>query len=259
VTVVSAMRVAPGVVERRSAFQRVIVGRFRGTGADATRDVDCPAGSSRMGRIVEAFRRTGADARMSSEIEVELGRKLVFLASMAAACGLARRDVGTVRRAPLGHLLIERAIAEIVAVARAHGVALESDIATQTVGAIDALQGYVQLRATLYNVASLTKPVFVELVVRLNADARLSFDEPMASAWVDPDVAADPRGSPSACARGFRTGARRRVGSSVFNSRLGRPTATRGRGSNTRDDSWSESRVRRSTRWRDGMCFNRSE
>lgn len=46
---------------------------------------------------------------------------------------------------------------------------------------------------TLYNVASLAKPVFAEVVMRLVADGRLSLDEPLSSHWVDPDVAADPR------------------------------------------------------------------
>lgn len=47
--------------------------------------------------------------------------------------------------------------------------------------------------STLYNIASLTKPLFAELVLRLAADGRLSLDEPMSPAWTDPDVAADPR------------------------------------------------------------------
>lgn len=47
--------------------------------------------------------------------------------------------------------------------------------------------------ATLYNIASLTKPLFAELVVRLAADGRLSLDEPMSPAWIDPDLAGDPR------------------------------------------------------------------
>src|SRR5687768_3943408 len=46
---------------------------------------------------------------------------------------------------------------------------------------------------TLYNVASLAKPVFAEVIMRLVAEGRLSLDEPLASYWVDPDVAADPR------------------------------------------------------------------
>ena len=46
---------------------------------------------------------------------------------------------------------------------------------------------------TLYNVASLTKPVFAELMVRLAAAGRISLDEPMSPYWVDPDLARDPR------------------------------------------------------------------
>lgn len=53
--------------------------------------------------------------------------------------------------------------------------------------------GVPATRRTLYNVASLTKPVFAELVLRLAADQRLSLDEPMAPTWVDPDIATDPR------------------------------------------------------------------
>ncbi|HEY2064354.1 MAG TPA: 2-dehydropantoate 2-reductase [Gemmatimonadaceae bacterium] len=129
VTVISAARVGPGVIERRSAFQRVVVGTLRGATVD----------TARVNRMVQAFDDAGVDVRVSSRIEVELWNKLIFLASMAAACGLARREVGAVRSAPLGRLLIERAVAEIVAVARAHGVAVDPDITAQTVGAIEAL------------------------------------------------------------------------------------------------------------------------
>jgi CubicO group peptidase (beta-lactamase class C family) len=46
---------------------------------------------------------------------------------------------------------------------------------------------------TLYNVASLTKPVFAETILRLTAAGRLSLDAVMAPVWVDPDIADDPR------------------------------------------------------------------
>lgn len=46
---------------------------------------------------------------------------------------------------------------------------------------------------TLYNVASLTKPVSAEVAMRLAAQGRISLDEPMSAYWVDPDVANDPR------------------------------------------------------------------
>lgn len=54
-------------------------------------------------------------------------------------------------------------------------------------------EGVPATDSTLYNVASLTKPLFAELMLRLAADGRLSLDEPMAPYWTDPDVASDPR------------------------------------------------------------------
>lgn len=47
--------------------------------------------------------------------------------------------------------------------------------------------------ATVYNVASLTKPVAAELVLRLATAGRVSLDEPLSTHWIDPDVAGDPR------------------------------------------------------------------
>lgn len=46
---------------------------------------------------------------------------------------------------------------------------------------------------TLYNVASLAKPVSAETVLRAASAGRLSIDAPMADHWVDPDIAEDPR------------------------------------------------------------------
>jgi len=126
-TVISAARVEPGVVERRSAFQRVVLGEEDGRT------------SARAEAVVGAFADAGVDAMLSPHIEVELWRKFAFLAPMAAACGLARTNVGRVRTAPLGRQLIERGIAELVAVGRAAGVALADDEVARTVAAIDAL------------------------------------------------------------------------------------------------------------------------
>lgn len=46
---------------------------------------------------------------------------------------------------------------------------------------------------TLFNAASLTKPVAAEVVLRLASKGLLSLDEPMAPHWIDPDIADDPR------------------------------------------------------------------
>jgi CubicO group peptidase (beta-lactamase class C family) len=47
--------------------------------------------------------------------------------------------------------------------------------------------------ATVFNLASLTKPVTAEVLLRLVAAGQLSLDEPMSSHWVDPDIASDAR------------------------------------------------------------------
>ncbi len=47
--------------------------------------------------------------------------------------------------------------------------------------------------ASTFNVASLTKPIFATLVMRLVQDNRFDLDRPLAQHWVDPDVANDPR------------------------------------------------------------------
>jgi len=46
---------------------------------------------------------------------------------------------------------------------------------------------------TQFNVASITKTVTAETILRLAGEGKLSLDEPMATYWVDPDIAGDPR------------------------------------------------------------------
>ena len=127
VTRISVARTAPGVVERRGAFQSVIVGELNG------------AASERTTRVAAAFRDAGVDARASTQIVNDLWEKFVFIASMAAACGLARSAIGPVRDAPLGRRLLQRAVQEVVDVAQARGISLAKDEVAQVLGAIDAL------------------------------------------------------------------------------------------------------------------------
>ena len=48
-------------------------------------------------------------------------------------------------------------------------------------------------RRTVFNAASLTKPMFATMVMHLTADDAFALDTPLARYWVDPDVADDPR------------------------------------------------------------------
>lgn len=124
---VSAARTEPGVVERRSGFQSMVVGELTG------------GPSERATAIADAFRSAGIDARASGAMEVELWQKYVFITAMAAVCGLARASIGPVRDAPGGRRLIERAVTEVVSVARARGVALPDDEGPRICAFIDTL------------------------------------------------------------------------------------------------------------------------
>jgi 2-dehydropantoate 2-reductase len=124
---ISAVRTEPGVVERRSGFKSIVVGELAGGLSD------------RALRLATAFRDAGIDSRASASIDVELWQKFVFITTLAAVCGLARTSIGPVREAPGGRRLIARAVQEVVAVARARGVALPDDESPRTCAYIDTL------------------------------------------------------------------------------------------------------------------------
>ena len=124
---ISAVRTEPGVVERRSGFQSMVVGELTGGVSD------------RATAIAQMFADARIDARASGSMEIELWQKFVFITAMAAVCGLARTSIGPVRDAPGGRRLIERAVTEVVAVARARGVALPDDEGPRTCAYIDTL------------------------------------------------------------------------------------------------------------------------
>ena len=126
-TQISAAKVAPGVVERKSPFQNVTLGELPG------------GPSERAERFAQAFREAGASARVSEEIVADLWRKFAFIAPMAAACGLARAAIGPVRDAPYGRLLLARAVREVLDVARARGLALTGEDETKILGFMDGL------------------------------------------------------------------------------------------------------------------------
>lgn len=54
-------------------------------------------------------------------------------------------------------------------------------------------EGVPATERTLYNIASLTKPLTAEIILRLVSGGHLSLDEPLSRYWIDPDIAQDPR------------------------------------------------------------------
>jgi 2-dehydropantoate 2-reductase len=129
-TAISVVRTAPGVFERRSPFQRVVMGEL---------EKSQPERKQRIDAIVQAFGDVGVEASVSDDITADLWRKFAFIASMAAACGLSRTAIGPLRATKLGYLLIERAVREVVSVARARKVALADDEVERTMKLIEGL------------------------------------------------------------------------------------------------------------------------
>jgi 2-dehydropantoate 2-reductase len=135
-TTISAVRTGPGIFERRGKVQQVVLGEFTDPKL-AQRKEQEPGG--RVERIAEAFRRAGAEVRVSNDIRTDLWRKFAFIAPMAAACGLSRTSIGPIRTTSLGRLLLERGIREVISVGRAHGVPLGDEEVDRIMKFSDAL------------------------------------------------------------------------------------------------------------------------
>ena len=124
---ISAARTAPGVVSRFSNFRRIVVGELSGQPSDRTT------------RFVTACVEAGIEATTTDNIRLDLWRKFLFLAPIAAVCGLARSPIGAVRNAPFGSFVIQRAIREVADVARASGVPLTDHDESRSFHAIEEL------------------------------------------------------------------------------------------------------------------------
>jgi len=127
VTYISAVHVGPGIAERLNANQRVIVGELNG------------GMSERATGIAKAFVNVGVQGEATEDITLAIWQKFVFLASIAAACGLTRSNIGTVRGSHFGRQLLERAVSEAVRVGRLRGVALAKDEEVSVMKRIDRL------------------------------------------------------------------------------------------------------------------------
>jgi 2-dehydropantoate 2-reductase len=109
----SLVRSAPGVVERRSPFDRIVLGELDRVPRDRTP------------RFVDALVAAGVSAQVSDDIRLDLWRKFAFIVPMTVACGMARQPVGAVLSTEEGRARIAGALHEIVEVSRAVGAHLD--------------------------------------------------------------------------------------------------------------------------------------
>jgi 2-dehydropantoate 2-reductase len=107
---------APGVI-RHNALNRLTVGELDGTA------------SARLARLVTLATRAGIETVSSPDIRLEIWRKFLLLAPMAALSAMTRVPLARIHAHPETWGLAEEGMREVVLVARTQGVALgEEDV-----------------------------------------------------------------------------------------------------------------------------------
>jgi 2-dehydropantoate 2-reductase len=132
VVYVGAYMSAPGVV-RHTGRGDLVLGAAR---ADAAR----PGVGERLSGVAAMFEAAGIACPLSADIDAALWTKLVINCAFNAVSALGRARYGRMAREPLVRALMEGAVRETVAVARASGVGLDERRLIDAVwGVADAL------------------------------------------------------------------------------------------------------------------------
>ncbi|WP_046866407.1 ketopantoate reductase family protein [Microvirga massiliensis] len=109
----------PGVIRQTGPMQRLVFGEFDGTR------------SQRGEALLEACRRGGINAELSSDIRREIWRKYVFLVGLSGATTTMRSTIGPIRTNAQTRAFLLDVMREVVDVGRAQGVNLDADYAEQ--------------------------------------------------------------------------------------------------------------------------------
>ena len=126
VAYMTAFRVAPGVTEPRGEHRRLVIGSADGAAAGA------------LARVTALFDGSEVEVTVSDDVRAEQWRKMAVVCSLAVLCGLTDAELGRVRGHRLGRSLQESAVAEVMAVGRARGVALPADSEARVHEVLDA-------------------------------------------------------------------------------------------------------------------------
>jgi 2-dehydropantoate 2-reductase len=96
--------------------------------------------STRADRLRQAFDKAeGVTPHIPSDIRVALWEKFLFIAALSGVGAVTRAPVGVLRSLPETRRLLEEAMAEILAVAQALGIALSPETVTETMAFVDGL------------------------------------------------------------------------------------------------------------------------
>lgn len=134
---IAATIARPGVISHTGTMQRLVFGEYNG-------------GESKRGEaLLEACRRGGIDAEASADIRRAIWEKFVFLVGLSAATTTVRLPIGPIRSNPLTRSFLLDAMREVVAVGRAHGVALSADYAENRLAFCDGLPA--EMTSSMHN------------------------------------------------------------------------------------------------------------
>jgi 2-dehydropantoate 2-reductase len=106
---------APGVISHTSQFAKIVCGRIDGK-PDAT-----------LAALTAAAKEAGIDIAQSETINRERWEKFIFLVGFSGATGAMRMPLGPVLADPDTRAFFQSLMAEVIALARANGVALRPD------------------------------------------------------------------------------------------------------------------------------------
>jgi len=117
---------APGVI-RHNAMNRLTVGELDGS----------PSG--RLERFAALASAAGIETALSREIGLEIWRKFLLLAPMAALSAMTRVPLAGIRQHPETWRLAEQGMREVVAVAHARGIGLTDEDVQRTLALVEGM------------------------------------------------------------------------------------------------------------------------
>ena len=119
----------PGTIRQTGTMQRIVIGEYDGRK------------SKRAGELHAALAKSGVVAELSDDVRKSIWEKYVFLVALSAATTSMRRTLGPIRANPQTRAFLLELMREVVAVGRAHGVALPADYADDRLRFGDTLPG----------------------------------------------------------------------------------------------------------------------
>jgi 2-dehydropantoate 2-reductase len=166
-------RVLPGVARIFSRVEAPGVVVHGGGPASVTfGEWDGPP-TARVERLRAVLEAAGVAAVTPDDVQADLWAKFLFVVPMGGVGALARAPVGVLRAVPETRRLLEEAMAEIRAVARARGIGLPDDVVARTMGFVDAqpAEGTTSLQRDIAGGRPSELEAWCGAVVRLGAAA----------------------------------------------------------------------------------------